>query len=66
MSVANPDSGNKANANMVETRWFLSCDVVIADVGSICGKNNNSSNDDCLADVIKKRPSADRKRHKFN
>ena len=60
MSVANPDSGNKANAKMVETRWFLSCDDVIADVGSMCGKVNNSRNGDCLLEVIKKRAFHDR------
>jgi hypothetical protein len=56
MSVAKPDNGSKAKANMVETRRFLSCDDVRADVGSICGKVNNRPNEDCLPEVRKKRP----------
>ena len=46
---------------MVETRWFLSWDVVIADVVSICAKGKYSPNDDCLLEVIKKRLCRDSK-----
>lgn len=27
MSVAKPDSGNKANARMVDIAWFFGCNV---------------------------------------